>query len=397
MNDLTQLLKRKAVTKRKPAAIKTSKYDTERFSKEVDDNRRMWEQGRIHWEQLADARRRANRTFMYYTGNQWGDLIKVADKNGTETWITEYEYILSQGRVPFVQNLMLATGNTIKGQYLAAPSQCIVQSRDRNDQERANMLSAALDEELDANNVNVLDPMQLESFIISGIIADMETWGMVSTKDRSGLNISPINYNNLIVNNFTDPRGLDVNFCGQIIDTTMEKCLATFCDNKADEAYIKDKYLKYRAGEYQNLGYSQTGSADHINNLSYELPADPSVCRIYALWEKRIGWRMQEHDYLKGAATTSKRTADEVQAENNERIAFCEKNNVVVDPKLHLIEGTEKMVEYWFYKYLTPFWDCLAFGESPYEHKSHPFTFTLHPMLNGRVNGFRETMIDLNR
>jgi hypothetical protein len=68
-----------------------------------------------------------------------------------------------------------------------------------------------------------------------------------------------------------------------------------------------------------------------------------------------------------------------------------------VDPKLHLIEGTEKMVEYWFYKYLTPFWDCLAFGESPYEHKSHPFTFTLHPMLNGRVNGFMETMIDLNR
>ena len=142
--------------------------------------------------------------------------------------MTEYDYLVSQGRVPFVQNLMLATGNTIKGQYLSAPSQCVVVARDRNDQDKASMLSAALDEELDVNGVNVLDPMLLEQFIISGFIVESETWGAISTKNRSGLIINPINYNNFIVNNFHDPRGSDVNFVGQIIDTTLDNILATF-------------------------------------------------------------------------------------------------------------------------------------------------------------------------
>jgi hypothetical protein len=397
MADFNLLLKRKALGTSKPVVSQESKYETSRFSQEKEDNRRMHEQGRIHWEQLANARNRANRTFLYYIGQQWSERMAVMDKNGKEEWITEYEYIKRQGRIPFVQNLMLATGNTIKGQYLAAPSQCIVQSRDRDDQDRANMLSAALDEELDANNLPTLDPMMLESFIISGIIAETNTWGPLPTKDRAGLKITPINYNHLIVNNYSDPRGTDVNFCGHIIDTTINAILSTFCESKQDEDYIRAMYKGHNKQLFENMGVSQTGSSDHLRNLSYEMPADVATCRIYCLWEKRLEWRMAEHDYLNGTLVITKRTRAEVEAENAQRTRFCIDNGVQPDPKLHLIDATERMCEYWFYKYLTPFWDCLAFGESPYDHKGHPFTFTLHPMLNGRVYGFMETMIDLNR
>lgn len=395
MADLSLIKRRKPMSEKKQA--KVSRYEDTKFQDELADNKRMWEQARTHWEQLSDARTRANRVFQYYIGNQWSDLIYVKDKYGKESWMSEYDYIVSQGRIPFVQNLMLATGNTIKGQYLSAPSQCVVVARDRNDQQKASMLSAALDEELDANGVNVIDPMLLEQFIISGFIVENETWGAISTKNRSGLIINPVNYNNFIVNNFHDPRGSDVNFVGQIIDTTLDNILATFCKTPKDEEYIKSKYNNANKSLPQNNGVHQTGSADYVTNLSFEMPADSTMCRIYALWEKRIEWRMYEHDYLTAEVSWTKRDRKEVDAENAERALYAESNGVQFDIKLHGIEAEEKMCEYWYYKYLTPFFDCLAFGESPFEHKSHPFTFTLHPLLNGRVYGFMETMIDLNR
>lgn len=394
MPDLTLIKTRKAILP-KPRRTVASKYETKRFAEEIPDNRRMYEQARNYWEQLSDARERANRTYRFYIGQQWSDYIKVRDKNNNENWITEYQYILKQGRVPFVQNIMLATGNTIKGQYLANPSQCIVVARDRDDQEVTNMLSAALDEELDSNSPDVLDPALLEAFINSGMLMESETWGMKPDKVRKGLNINPINYNNIIVNNYTDPRGLDITFAGYFVDTSLDAILSAFAENKADQEYIKSLYPN--ANQVKGQTGVQTGSGEQYLKASFDVPSDLSMCRLYILWEKRSEWRMLEHDRLSGEQTWTKRTYAQIAAENAQREQFAMDNGAEFDFMVHGIEGEEKMCEFWYYKYLTPQWNCLAYGESPFEHGSHPFNIMLHPLLNGRVYGFMETLVDLNK
>ena len=392
---LQLIMTRKGLGIKKPVVSKKSQYDTKRFQDEMEDNIRMVQQASVYWYQLSDMRKRANRTFDYYTGNQWCEMIAWTDDNGQAMYTTESAYIIAQGRIPFVQNIMLATGNNIKGQYMSAPMQCIVMSRDRNDQQRSTMLSAALKETLDINQINKLDPYQIEGYINCGVIMERTSWSYFPEKNRPDGRIIPVNYNNAFFNNFSDIRATDINFIGEIIDTTIDELVSAFAKNEADAEYIKSKYPGSSNKLPRNSGVTQTGSGDELKRVSFEIPQDSTVCRIYSIWEKRSEWRTREHDRLRGTHTVTKRTLAQVEAENNERLNTALANGV--EPGIHLfIEAVRGLEEFWFFKFLTPFYDCLAFGESPYEHESHPYILTVN-MLNGKIWSFNETMIDSQR
>lgn len=52
---------------------------------------------------------------------------------------------------------------------------------------------------------------------------------------------------------------------------------------------------------------------------------------------------------------------------------------------------------YWYYYYLTPFGDILKEGETPYEHKSHPYVFKAYPFIDGEIHSFVADVIDQQR
>ena len=62
------------------------------------------------------------------------------------------------------------------------------------------------------------------------------------------------------------------------------------------------------------------------------------------------------------------------------------------DPKL--IEYDWYIDNYWYYRFMTPFGHILMEGESPYGHKSHPFSLILHPFIDGKVQSFVADIID---
>lgn len=62
-----------------------------------------------------------------------------------------------------------------------------------------------------------------------------------------------------------------------------------------------------------------------------------------------------------------------------------------------LIDATWFVDDYWYYYYLTPFGDILKEGETPYDHKSHPYVFKAYPYIDGEIHAFVADVIDQQR
>ena len=62
-----------------------------------------------------------------------------------------------------------------------------------------------------------------------------------------------------------------------------------------------------------------------------------------------------------------------------------------------LIEAQWFMDDYWYFYYLTPFGHILREGETPYDHKSHPYIFKAYPYIDGEIHSFVADVIDQQR
>jgi hypothetical protein len=88
--------------------------------------------------------------------------------------------------------------------------------------------------------------------------------------------------------------------------------------------------------------------------------------------------------------------AEMVDAENADRIARGLAAGMAQDD-IPLIEAEWFMDSYWYFYYLTPFGDILKEGETPYEHRSHPYAFVMYPFIDGEVHSFVNDVIDQQR
>jgi len=68
--------------------------------------------------------------------------------------------------------------------------------------------------------------------------------------------------------------------------------------------------------------------------------------------------------------------------------------NGVPEDKWLLIHYDQSVGFKWFFKYLTPFGHVLREGETPYEHRMHPYVMYPYPLINGEVWGPIEDVID---
>jgi hypothetical protein len=72
--------------------------------------------------------------------------------------------------------------------------------------------------------------------------------------------------------------------------------------------------------------------------------------------------------------------------------------SVGMDPNdVPLIEAEWFVDSYWYYYYLSPTGDILKEGETPYEHRSHPYVFKAYPFIDGEIHSFVGDVIDQQR
>ena len=356
----------------------------------LSENMLLLERCRSYYSGLSDFRARRLRAFNYLRGRQWGDLIE--DDNGNV--VTEESYILSQGKIPFKNNVIRMLIRNIIGQMETKKTASIVDSRTPEDASLSEMLTNTLQYLQQLNEVNVLDPRNFEEFLMSGAIVDKTTYSFWPTKNREDVFTKSINPNFMFFNtNVKDIRGIDLDLVGEIIDIPLDKVLETFALNEQDVQKIKSWYPLPGRNNAWNI---KPFDGSQEQNVNFYIPSDINLARVIEVWEKITDWRVYAHDYLTAEYEVTELSLKDIDKINAQRIKQYKEAKIPKE-QWKLIEGRRKLESFWVVKYLTPYGQCLYQHETPYMHKSHPYTLTLFPLLNGEVWGLIEDIIDQQR
>ena len=343
------------------------------------------------WDNMSRFRIDRERNKQYTYGNQWKDIISVDGKQ-----LTEEEYIISQGNVPLKNNLLRRLVRNVIGVYRSQAKEPTCTARDRDEQRIGETMSTILQCNMQINRMNELYARSMEEFLISGMIVHRKWYGW--RNDKYDCWTDYVNPNNFFIDsNMRDFRGWDVSCLGEIHDVSFEDVCAEFATCPEDYerlsriySHARDKHNIRRA--YERFGYSET------KNIDFLFTNDPTRCRVIEVWRKESKPRYHCVDYNTGEMfkVDIEDYEELVEKVNNERLS----NGLALGMEVNdipLIQSEWAIDEYWYYYYLTPFGHILKEGETPYDHKSHPYVFKVYPYIDGEIHSFVADVIDQQR
>lgn len=343
------------------------------------------------WDNMSRFRLDRERNKQYTYGNQWKDIISVDGK-----FMTEEEYIKSQGNVPLKNNLIRRLVRNVLGVYRSQAKEPTCTARDRDEQRIGETMSTILQCNMQINRMNELYARSMEEFLISGMIVHRKWYGW--RNDKYDCWTDYVNPNNFFIdNNMRDFRGWDVSCLGEVHDVSFEDVCAEFAT--CPEDYERLSRIYHRAREkrflrqaYEKFGYSET------KNIDFLFTNDPTRCRVIEVWRKESKPRYHCHDYNNGEMfkVDIEDFEELVVKVNDERIENGLSLGMGLDD-IPLIQYEWKIDEYWYFYYLTPFGHILKEGETPYEHGSHPYVFKVYPYIDGEIHSFVADVIDQQR
>lgn len=372
-----------------------SKNDVKTISRH-DANRRLdvLEDAQRAWFSMWKFREERERNKRYTYGKQWDDVVVV---DGIK--MTEEEYIKRQGSIPLKNNLIRRLVRNVLGTFRSQSKEPTCVARDRDEQTEAEIMSTALQYNMQLNRRNELDSRGFEDFLISGIIAHRKWYGW--RNDKLDCWTDYIQPNNFIIDSkMRDIRGWDCQLVGEIHDISAEELFAQFADTQQMHKRLSEIYTIANRRERISQYYEDFGhSSDYIRQaLDFLCPRDYTLCRVFEIWRKEVKPRYRCHDLNTGEVFKVEVNEKEalVDAENAMRIQ--QGTEMGMSPEdIPLIEAEWFMDSFWYYYYLTPFGDVLKEGETPYNHKSHPYVFKCYPFIDGEIHSFVSDFIDQQR
>lgn len=372
---------------------KTDELDSVKRSK-ITQNRRAFDllmEAQYYWNQMEDFRRDRERNKRYTYGNQWDDTICVDGKT-----MSEEEYITSQGNVPLKNNLIRRLVRAVLGVYRSQAKEPTCISRDRQEQKLGEVMSTVLQCNMQLNRMNEINARSMEEFLISGFIVHRKSFGWRNGKEDCWTDyVQPNNF--FIDNNMRDFRGWDIGVVGEVHDISFGQLLEQFAKTPSEVSRLREIYRYAENREYitsnaERFGYSR------LQNYDFLFTSEQGRCRVIEVWRKEQKPRYRCHDYQNGSIfkVNEEDYLTEVQAVNEERLTMA-KEVGMPEEEVPLIKAEWFMDDYWYYYYLSPFGDILDEGESPYEHKSHPYVFKAYPFIDGEIHSFVSDVIDQQR
>lgn len=336
-----------------------------------------------YYSAMYGLRKRRMRSRKFYRGDQWCDYVEVNGK-----MMKEEDYIKMQGKPALKQNMIRPPMRNVLGQYRSNPFKPVVFARNRQNQKAAEMMSVALESALFMNESKERDTRVLEEFLLSGMAIYKTKFSFDFERQQAIPKFYAVNPNRFFVNtNMEDACGEDVNFIGEVADLCMDDVIAEYARDGLTEERIREMYSSVRQ-YYANIPGFDARKLDGLDPL---VPADLSMCRVIEVWRLEAEWRLWVHDYMDGSYEVhEEEDLPEIEMENAARQQLGSENGVEVP----MIEYERKYVKFWKCYHLTPYGETLWEGETPYEHKSHPYVFKLYPMLDGEIWGMVEDLID---
>lgn len=350
----------------------------------------LWE-AQQYWWAMETFRQDRERNKKYTYGNQWDDMICV---DGEE--MKESEYIHRQGNVPLKNNLIRRMVQAVLGVYRSQAKEPTCTARDRDEQKYGETMSTVLQCNMQLNRMTRVNARCMEEFLISGFVVQRKWYGWREDKlDCWTDYVQPNNF--FIDNNMRDFRGWDVSCLGEVHDISFESLCQRFAHSPAEYARLAEIYRlasdnRAVGTAYEDFGYPLQGYYDFL------VPRDTSRCRVIEVWRKESKPRYRCHDVNNGDVFTVDIEDFEefVGSVNRQRMQDALELGIS-EEEVPLIRYEWFIDSYWYYYYLTPFGDILDEGETPYEHKSHPYVFLAYPFIDGEIHSFVSNVIDQQR
>ena len=357
-------------------------------------NRRAFDvlmQAQTAWDNMSKFRKERERNKRYTYGYQWDDVIKADGKT-----MTEEEYIKSQGNVPLKNNIIRRLVRTILGVYRSQSKEPTCTARDRDEQKLGETMSTILQCNMQLNRMQDLYARTMEEFLISGFIVHRKWFGWRNDKCDCWTDyVQPNNF--FIDNNMRDFRGWDVSLLGEVHDVSFETLTQQFASTPEDYAKLRSIYASAhnRHSLAQNANYF---GYHRIENYDFLFTSDPTRCRVIEVWRKETKPRYRCHDYNNGDIYKIEiEDYDEMVGSVNARRLQNGLAQGMAREDIPMIEAKWFVDDYWYYYYLTPFGDILREGETPYDHKGHPYVFKAYPFIDGEIHSFVADVIDQQR
>ena len=343
------------------------------------------------WDNMSRFRMERERNKRYTYGYQWDDTITVDGKT-----MTEEEYIKSQGNVPLKNNIIRRLVRTILGVYRSQSKEPTCTARDRDEQKLGETMSTILQCNMQLNRMQDMAARTMEEFLISGFIVHRKWFGWRNDKCDCWTDyVQPNNF--FIDNNMRDFRGWDVSLLGEVHDVSFETLTQQFANTPEEYAKLRDIY-KMAHNRHSLADNANYFGYHRIENYDFLFTSDPTRCRVIEVWRKETKPRYRCHDYNNGDIY-------KIEIEDyNEMVVGVNARRLeqglaqgMKREDIPMIEAKWFIDDYWYYYYLTPFGDILREGETPYEHKSHPYVFKAYPFIDGEIHGFVADVIDQQR
>ena len=371
-----------------------SELDTVARAKSMSGRNRafdvLWE-AQQYWQAMETFRQDRERNKKYTYGRQWDDYICIEGK-----MVKEEDYIKSQGNVALKNNLIRRMVQAVLGVYRSQAKEPTCTARDRDEQKYGETMSTVLQCNMQLNRMTEINARCMEEFLISGFVVQRKWYGWRENKlDCWTDYVQPNNF--FIDNNMRDFRGWDVSCLGEVHDVSFESLCERFAHNTADYERLANIYKQARdkatiGATYDYFGYPLQGYYDFL------VPRDITRCRVIEVWRKESKPRYRCHDVNNGDVfkIDTEDFEELVGSVNRERMREARELGMDMND-VPLIQYEWFMDSYWYYYCLTPFGDILEEGETPYEHKSHPYVFKAYPFIDGEIHSFVSNIIDQQR
>ena len=371
----------------------TKKIDSVKESK-LRGNKRAFDvlmQAQQYWFNMHTFRATRERNKRYAFGDQWKDYVVVDGET-----MTEEAYIKMQGNIPLKNNLIHRLIRNVMGVYRGQMKEPTCVARDRDEQKLGETMSVILQCNDQVNRRNEIDARTFQDFLIGGLAVHRKWFGW--RNDKLDCWTDYVNPNNFFIDsNMRDFRGWDVSCVGEIHDITFESLCSQFAETPQDYIRLKEMYSRAHDKDAISLVYQEFGKTE-VNNLDFLYTNNPSLFRVIEVWRKESKARYICHDYNNGDVyKIDIEDYDQMVAKvNQDRIRRGREAGMAIED-IPLIQATWKIDDYWYYYYLTPFGDILKEGETPYDHKSHPYVFKAYPFIDGEIHAFVADVIDQQR
>ena len=353
------------------------------------------------WDSLRTIRANRARCYRYTYGDQWGDEVQ-----GFDAWCrrcTEREAIQEDGNEPLTNNLIAKMVRTAVSVYRNQNKIPVVAANDRDEQSLSDAVSTVLMVNWRVNHKKELDAVCFKDFLIGGVAVQKEEWGWNGDAERPRKDAW--SFNREVNRMFWDPdavdvRGWDLNIIGELKDLTFPELCSRYAHSRGDVGKLRAIYHRCKDQDLLLrgiMGASQREDRLKLSSLDFLMPYDTGKCRVIEVWTKEARHRYHVWDPLEG--TLEKCEAKDVgvyEAENALRLAEGLAAGMVAE-EVPLIELEEFVDTFWYYRHLSPLGDVLDEGETPYDHKSHPYSLKLYPMVGNEVRSLVSDVIDQQR